>query len=143
MWPDGYDFQQQMFYCSRWTKSMEKTFVDALLEQARRGNFRVGLENRNAVQHALYEVNKKHDTKVVLPWALSRVQHLQERHKVFNWLVQRPDVICNCTLRFVTATDETWLEIARERKLAKCYVNAYEDLLEELNTLFCAANGRQ
>ncbi|KAK4433381.1 hypothetical protein Salat_1100400 [Sesamum alatum] len=72
---------------ARGRRSMEKTFVDALLQQAQRGNFTVGMENRTA--------------------------QLQQRHEFFNWLVTRPDVICNRTLRFVTAPDTVWREIVR------------------------------
>ncbi|KAK4421681.1 hypothetical protein Salat_2118700 [Sesamum alatum] len=89
------------------------------------------MENRTAVQHALFEVNMKHDTKIVLPWAMATVQQLQQRHEVFNWLVAY-------LMSYATALCALSLLRTQfgERKLAKCYVNAYEDLLEELNELF-------
>ncbi|KAK4413721.1 hypothetical protein Salat_2784900 [Sesamum alatum] len=111
MWPDGYWYQRQFFHNSRWTREMEKTFFDALLEHARMGQFRVGRENRHAINCALRDVNTKH-TKL------------------------RPDVVWNRNLHFLTAVDSVWREICREKKLARCYVNAYEDLLEELCMLF-------
>ncbi|KAK4428757.1 hypothetical protein Salat_1175600 [Sesamum alatum] len=136
MWPDGYWYQCQFFYNSRWTREMEKTFVDALIEHARMGQFRVGCENRHAINCALRDVNKTHDTKVTYPLACSRVTKLHERLTVFMWVINRPNVVWNQNLRFVTAVDSVWREICREKKLARYYVNAYEDLLEELCMLF-------
>ncbi|KAK4438812.1 hypothetical protein Salat_0215800 [Sesamum alatum] len=69
------------------------------------GQFRVRRENHHAINCALRDVNKTHDTK-------------------------------NQNLGFVTAVDSVWREFCREKKLARCYVNAYEDLLEELCMLF-------
>ncbi|KAK4415056.1 hypothetical protein Salat_2612700 [Sesamum alatum] len=33
MWSDGFYYQEQMFYNSRWTKEVEKTFVDSLADR--------------------------------------------------------------------------------------------------------------
>ncbi|KAK4427125.1 hypothetical protein Salat_1481400 [Sesamum alatum] len=136
MWPDGYYFQRQFFCNTRWTKQMEKTFIDSLLEHARTGQFRVGRENHQAIQSALRDVNKAHDANVTYPWAVTRVQKLHQRLQCFLWVVNMADVVWNRNLRFVTAVDSVWREICRENKLTRCYVNAYEELLEELCMLF-------
>ncbi|KAK4428808.1 hypothetical protein Salat_1180700 [Sesamum alatum] len=90
----------------------------------------------HAINCALRNVNKTNDTKVTYPLACSRVTKLHERLTVFMWVINRPDVVWNRNLRFVTAVDSVWRKICRENKLARCYVNAYEDLLEELCMLF-------
>ncbi|KAL0395031.1 UNVERIFIED_CONTAM: hypothetical protein Slati_4469300 [Sesamum latifolium] len=93
MWPDGYNYQRQFLYNYCLTKEREQTFVDPLLDHARLSQFRVGQENRHAVHCSLHAVNKAHDTKVIGPWAISRVKRLHKRYEVFNWLIHRPDVI--------------------------------------------------
>ncbi|KAK4438395.1 hypothetical protein Salat_0173800 [Sesamum alatum] len=84
MWPDGYYYQEQMYYCSRWTKDMEKSFVESLVIHARTGFFRPERPNIHAVMSALYDVNKKHKTKVTYEWAQTRVAALWERYELFR-----------------------------------------------------------
>ncbi|KAL0458408.1 UNVERIFIED_CONTAM: hypothetical protein Slati_0468000 [Sesamum latifolium] len=64
-----------------------------------------------------------HGSKVTAPWAFSTVKKLHERYEVFHWLINRHDVVWNRNLKF-------------EKKLARCYNNAYEDMFEDLCVLF-------
>ncbi|KAK4434480.1 hypothetical protein Salat_0610800 [Sesamum alatum] len=140
MWPNGYYYQQQFFYFNRWTKDMEKTFVDSLVEHARSGLFRPGRSNVHAVMCSLYDVNKRYGTKITYEWAQSRVQRLQERYHLFRWVVNTEGVIWNQRLGFLTAPDHVWRSLCRQNKRAKCYCNAYEDFWEELCILFDRPN---
>ncbi|KAL0307498.1 UNVERIFIED_CONTAM: hypothetical protein Sangu_3027800 [Sesamum angustifolium] len=90
---------------------MEQTFVDSFLEHERHGQFRVGRANKHAVLCSLHVVNKAHDNKVTTAWVISHVKKLQERYEVFNWLIQRSDVVWNHNMKFVTAVDSVWEEI--------------------------------
>ncbi|KAK4413756.1 hypothetical protein Salat_2788400 [Sesamum alatum] len=106
IWPDGFYYQRQMFYNSRWTREMEQTFVESLVE------------------HVLYE------------WAQTRVERLRERYHLFRWVVNTEGVIWNTRLGFVTAPDHVWQSLCRQNKRAKWYCNAYEDLWGQLCILF-------
>ncbi|KAK4438285.1 hypothetical protein Salat_0162700 [Sesamum alatum] len=48
-----------MFYNSRWTRDMEQTFVDSLVEHARSGLFHPDRPTIHAVMCSLYDVSKK------------------------------------------------------------------------------------
>ncbi|KAK4429428.1 hypothetical protein Salat_1243200 [Sesamum alatum] len=65
MWPDGFYYQSQIFYNSRWTCEMEHTFVDSLVEHSRSGLFHPDQPSIHVVMCSLYDVNKKYGTKVV------------------------------------------------------------------------------
>ncbi|KAK4431051.1 hypothetical protein Salat_0867100 [Sesamum alatum] len=136
MWPDGYYFQRTTFYFSKWSKEMEKTFVNSLVEQAKAGRFKAGSENKDALMKAMEDVNKKHDTKVCYDWVKDRVKSLRERYEVFSWVINHPGVVWNQRFRFVTAADDVWKAMRKEKKLSRCYINAYEDLWDELYFLF-------
>ncbi|KAK4425442.1 hypothetical protein Salat_1738200 [Sesamum alatum] len=97
-------------------------------------------KNIHAVMCALYDVNKKHGSKVTFEWAQTRVARLRERYDIFRWVVNNEGVVFNQRLGFVAANDQVWKRICRENKRARCYINAYEDLWEELSRLFDPAN---
>ncbi|KAK4412536.1 hypothetical protein Salat_2900700 [Sesamum alatum] len=59
MWPDGFYYQQHDFYCSRWSKDMERTFVHSLIDLCKAGIFRRGEENLDAICSALEAEKKK------------------------------------------------------------------------------------
>ncbi|KAK4434331.1 hypothetical protein Salat_0595900 [Sesamum alatum] len=63
MWPGGYYYQQREFYCSRWSKEMERTFVHSLVDLHKARIFRRGYLNVDAICFALQDVNIKHDSK--------------------------------------------------------------------------------
>ncbi|KAK4427157.1 hypothetical protein Salat_1484600 [Sesamum alatum] len=132
MWPAGYFYQRQQFYFPKWTKDMEKTFVDSLTGHARSGMFRPDRPNIHAVMCALYDLNKKYGTKVTYEWAQTRVARLRERYELFSWVISREGVIWNPRLGFVTAPNQLWRTLVRQNKHARCYVNAAEELWEEL-----------
>ncbi|KAK4438007.1 hypothetical protein Salat_0134800 [Sesamum alatum] len=113
MWPDGYYYQQQLFYFNRWTKDREKTFVHSLVEHGRSGLFRPGRPNVHVVMCSLYDVNKRYGTKITYEWAQSRVERLQERYHLFRWVVNTEGVIWNQRLGFVTAPDQVWRSLCR------------------------------
>ncbi|KAK4412865.1 hypothetical protein Salat_2933700 [Sesamum alatum] len=89
---------------------------------------------------ALYDVNKHYETKVTYEWAQTRVARLRERYDIFRWVINTEGVIWNHRLGFVTATDEIWRCLCWENKRAKCYINAYDELWDELSRLFDRAN---
>ncbi|KAK4414672.1 hypothetical protein Salat_2880200 [Sesamum alatum] len=115
---------------------MEKTFVDSLTGHARSGMFRPDRPNIHAIMCALYDVNKKYGTRVTYEWAQTRVARLRERYELFSWVITREGVIWNPRLGFVTAPDQLWRTLVRQNKRARCYVNAAEELWEELCILF-------
>ncbi|KAK4428640.1 hypothetical protein Salat_1163800 [Sesamum alatum] len=114
MWPDGFYYQRQMFYNTKWTREMEKTFVDALIGHAKAGFFRPRRKNIHEVMCALYDVNKKHGSKVTFEWAQTRVARLRERYDIFRWVVNSEGVVFNQRLGFVAANDQVWKRICRE-----------------------------
>ncbi|KAK4435763.1 hypothetical protein Salat_0739800 [Sesamum alatum] len=136
MWPDSYYYQELMFYNSRWTKEVEKTFVDSLVTHAQTGFFRPERLNIHATMCALYDVNKKYKTKITYEWAQTRVASLRERYQLFRWVVNSEGVTWNNRLGFVTAPDHVWRRLRRQNRKARCYVNAYEDLWPQLCVLF-------
>ncbi|KAK4438174.1 hypothetical protein Salat_0151600 [Sesamum alatum] len=116
---------------------MERTFILALVQQARAGHFRSGRRNRDALDFAISEVNRVHGSRVAESWGEIRIVSLRDRYIVFTWLINLDKVICNRNLRYVIAPDHVW---KREKKLAKCYINAFEDLYNELCMLFGPEN---
>ncbi|KAL2243394.1 UNVERIFIED_CONTAM: hypothetical protein Sindi_0457400 [Sesamum indicum] len=136
MWPDGFYYQRYMFYYSKWTKDMERTLVSKLLKHARNGRFHPDKENTFAITDALEAVHKHHDLKIDIRWGKYVVKFLRERYDVFGRLIVCRDVVCNTTLRFITAHDLTWKEFCKESRIGKCYVIAYEDMWDDLCKLF-------
>ncbi|KAK4438030.1 hypothetical protein Salat_0137100 [Sesamum alatum] len=108
MWPDGFYYQEQMFYNSRWTKEVEKTFVDSLVTHVQTGFFRPGCPNIHAVMCVLYDVNKKYKTRITYEWAQTRVASLRKIYELFHWVVNSEGVIWNNKLGKVTAPDHVW-----------------------------------
>ncbi|KAK4412509.1 hypothetical protein Salat_2898000 [Sesamum alatum] len=92
MWPYDYYYQRQMFYNSKRSREMEKTFVGSWVEHARLGFFRLERPNMHVVMFALYDVNKKYGTKVTYEWAQTRVERLRERYHLFRWVVNMAGV---------------------------------------------------
>ncbi|KAK4413494.1 hypothetical protein Salat_2762000 [Sesamum alatum] len=82
------------------------------------------------------DVNRKHHSKIDYTWAKSCVATLKERYDIFMWVVAQPNVVWNQNLRFLVAKDRTWKALCQERKKAKWYINAYEDMYEELCEIF-------
>ncbi|KAK4415945.1 hypothetical protein Salat_2701900 [Sesamum alatum] len=140
MWPNGYYYQWSQLYTTRWTKEMERTFVLALVEQARAGRFRSGRRNRDALDFAIGEVNRVHGSRVAESWGEIRIVSLRDRYIVSTWLINLDEVICNRNLRYVIAPDHVWKRVCKEKKLAKCYINAFEDLYNALCVLFGPEN---
>ncbi|KAK4415776.1 hypothetical protein Salat_2685000 [Sesamum alatum] len=108
MWPDGFYFQSQIFNTSRWTREMEHTFVDNLVEHNRSGLFHPDRPSIHAVMCSLYDVNKKYGMKVVYEWAQTRVELLRERYHLFCWVVNTRGIIWNAQLGFVTGPNHVW-----------------------------------
>ncbi|KAK4423653.1 hypothetical protein Salat_1948200 [Sesamum alatum] len=108
MWPNGYYHQENMFYFRNWTREMEKTFVDSLVEHARSGLFRPESPNIHAVMSALYDVNKKYGTKITYEWAQSRVERLRERYHLFRWVINTEGVLWNQRLGPNNARNEVF-----------------------------------
>ncbi|KAL2228362.1 UNVERIFIED_CONTAM: hypothetical protein Sindi_1815900 [Sesamum indicum] len=106
MWPEGYYYQRYMFYSSRQTKDMEKTFVDKLLEHAKKWIF----------FYSIHEVVKRHGGKINYAWGNYVLKFLRERHDIFCKLVSCRDVVWNKHLRFVTALAAAWKEFAKDVK---------------------------
>ncbi|KAK4419514.1 hypothetical protein Salat_2364300 [Sesamum alatum] len=119
---------------------MERTFVLALVEHARAGRFRSGRRNKDALDFAIGEVNHVHGSRVAESWGEIRIVSLRDRYIVFTWLINLDEVICNRNLRYVIAPDHVWKRVCKEKKLAKCYINAFEDLYNELCLVFGPEN---
>ncbi|KAL2246107.1 UNVERIFIED_CONTAM: hypothetical protein Sindi_2878900 [Sesamum indicum] len=115
---------------------MERTFVTKLLNHAKKGRFHPDHENTFAITNALEAVHKCHGIKIDLGWGKYVIKFLCKRHNVFGKLIARQDVICNTRLLFVTALDSTWKEFCKESYIDKCYVNAYEDMWDDLCNMF-------
>ncbi|KAL2230666.1 UNVERIFIED_CONTAM: hypothetical protein Sindi_1661000 [Sesamum indicum] len=115
---------------------MEQTFISKLLKHAKNGRFHPDKENTFTITDALAAVHKRHELKIDIRWGKYVVKFLRERHDVFGRLIARRDVVCNTMLRFVTAHDSTWKEFCKESRIGKCYVNAYEDMWDDLCMLF-------
>ncbi|KAL2235558.1 UNVERIFIED_CONTAM: hypothetical protein Sindi_1288000 [Sesamum indicum] len=92
---------------------MERTFVSKLLKHAKNGRFHPDKENTLAITDALAAVRKHHELKIDIRWGKYVVKFLRERHDAFGRLIARRDVVCNTTLRFVTAHDSTWKEFCK------------------------------
>ncbi|KAK4419795.1 hypothetical protein Salat_2392400 [Sesamum alatum] len=60
---DGYFYQARLFYSTKWTRPMEATFVDALVEHKKQDHFKPNGINFHAVMCAIYDVNRDHATK--------------------------------------------------------------------------------
>ncbi|KAK4433246.1 hypothetical protein Salat_1086900 [Sesamum alatum] len=129
MWPDGFYYQEQMFYNSRWTKDVEKRSSTRWSHMHKWVFFRPERPNIHAVMCALYDINKKYKTKITYEWVQTRVVSLRERYQLFRWVV-------NLEGNF------SYLTILQNRK-ARCYVNAYEDLWPQLCVLFERPNNPQ
>ncbi|KAK4417206.1 hypothetical protein Salat_2546200 [Sesamum alatum] len=71
MWPDGYYYQQQLFFFAKWSKEMEKTFTDNLAEHGRSELFHPRRPNIHVVMCSLYDVNKKGSDLEPTPRVLS------------------------------------------------------------------------
>ncbi|KAL2226336.1 UNVERIFIED_CONTAM: hypothetical protein Sindi_1992300 [Sesamum indicum] len=87
-------------------KRWETIFVHKLLDHVKKGRFHSNPENKFAISDSLDEVVKCHDGKIDFGWEKYVLKFLRERHDVFRIAY--------------------W----------KCYVNTYEDMLEELCQLF-------
>ncbi|KAK4417479.1 hypothetical protein Salat_2573600 [Sesamum alatum] len=136
VYPDGYYFQERLFYSSQWSKAMEWTLVDALVDHKNNGHFLRDGVNSHAVLCSICDVNKQHGTQHTYDFAQNKVKKLKKRHALFSWLIDLSAVTCNKVDRYVVATDAIWERIIKERVLAKCYVNAYEDFFDHLCMLF-------
>ncbi|KAK4438826.1 hypothetical protein Salat_0217200 [Sesamum alatum] len=115
---------------------MEKTFVDSLVEQNEEGNFHKYGTNCHVIMCALYDVNKVHRDVIGYSFGKRKLQDLKEQHGVFSWIMNFEGVNCNHERRYVIAADEVWETIIKERVIAKCYVNAYEDQYAKFCVLF-------
>ncbi|KAK4423094.1 hypothetical protein Salat_1892000 [Sesamum alatum] len=113
MWPNGVYFQSQIFYCSRWTREMEQTFIDSLVEHSRSGLFHPDRLSIHAVMCSLYDVNKTYGTKVVYEWAQTRAERLRERYHLFHWVVNTEGIIWNARLGLVTGPDPVWQSLCQ------------------------------
>ncbi|KAL2228421.1 UNVERIFIED_CONTAM: hypothetical protein Sindi_1821800 [Sesamum indicum] len=110
MWLNGYYFQSQVFYNGKWTREMEDMFVQSLMDLKRLEIFRAAANNMHAVHSAIYDVNKAFGSRITYSWGYSLLDKLPEdgvRDKIF-----------------------------KEKKLARCYINAYEPNWDELYELF-------
>ncbi|KAK4421757.1 hypothetical protein Salat_2126300 [Sesamum alatum] len=130
-----YFYQNSLFYSSCWSKDTEITFVNALIEHKRAGNFHRDGNNCRAVLCMLYDVHKVHGRKVQYDVGQKKVKKLKERHATFSWIINLPGVVVNHERRYVVAEDHIWEIICKARVLGKCYVNMYEDMLEEMCVL--------
>ncbi|KAK4438485.1 hypothetical protein Salat_0182800 [Sesamum alatum] len=98
---------------------MEATFVGALVEHKKHGNFKRKGINFHVVISAIYDVNKEHSSRHLYTTGENKLRKLKERYLVFSSIITVLGVIVN-----------------KERVLAKCYVNAYEDFYEGLCMLY-------
>ncbi|KAK4430738.1 hypothetical protein Salat_0835500 [Sesamum alatum] len=133
---DGYYFQEKLFYSTKWSKAMEVTFVDSLVQHQQNGSFHRDRVNYHAVLCSIFDVNKEHVARHSYATGQNKLKKLKERHALFSWLLTVSGVFCNKVHQYVIADDVTWELIIKEHVLAKCYVNAYEDLYEKLCLLF-------
>ncbi|KAK4433323.1 hypothetical protein Salat_1094600 [Sesamum alatum] len=133
---DGYFYQARLFYSTKWTRPMEATFVDALVEHKKQGHFKPNGINFHAVMCAIYDVNRDHATKHSYATSENKLQRLKERYSIFLNILKIEGVLVNSVGRYVLADDATSKKMIKERVLCKCYVNAYEDFYESLCILF-------
>ncbi|KAL0378734.1 UNVERIFIED_CONTAM: hypothetical protein Sradi_3178900 [Sesamum radiatum] len=111
LFQDSYYLQLRIFYNNTWTKKIEVTFIDALVQQAKEGNFNRDGVNCHAILCAVHDMKKRHATTTSYGKGRSKVKILLER-------------------------DHVWEAIIKRRNLAKCYVNAYDDAYDNLKFLF-------
>ncbi|KAK4422021.1 hypothetical protein Salat_2152800 [Sesamum alatum] len=133
---DGYFYQRRLFYSAKWTHEMEATFVGALVEHKKHGNFKPNGINFHAVMSAIYDVNKKHCTRHSYATGENKLRKLKERYMIFSSIITVPGVVVNKVGRYVTADDAIWEKLTKKRVLVKCYVNAYEDFYDGLCMLY-------
>ncbi|KAK4424953.1 hypothetical protein Salat_1688900 [Sesamum alatum] len=133
---DGYFYQRRLFYSTKWTHEMEATFVGALVEHKKHGNFKRNCITFHAVMSAIYDVNKEHSSRHSYTTGENKLQKLKERYLVFSSIITVPGVVVNKVGRYVIAGDAIWEKLTQERVLAKCYVNAYDDFYEGLCMLY-------
>ncbi|KAK4428597.1 hypothetical protein Salat_1159500 [Sesamum alatum] len=113
---DRYFYQRRLFYSTKWTKAMEATFVNMLVEHKKHGNFNRNGINFHEVMCAIYDVNKEHSTKLMM-------RKLKERYVVFSWILNVSRVLVNKVRRYVLADDAIW------EKMIQDFENADEPTL--------------
>ncbi|KAL2230843.1 UNVERIFIED_CONTAM: hypothetical protein Sindi_1678700 [Sesamum indicum] len=111
-------------------------FVQALMDLKKVVNFRAAAKNMNVVYSAIYDLNKAFASRITYNWGYSRLDKLRECFYTFQWVENHPGVIWNHDERKLTVEDGVWDQISKEKKLARCYINAHEPLWDELCELF-------
>ncbi|KAL2238429.1 UNVERIFIED_CONTAM: hypothetical protein Sindi_1034600 [Sesamum indicum] len=89
-----------------------------------------------SIHSAIFDVNKAFRTRLTYAWGYTRVDKLRERFYTFQWVENHPGVTWNHDEKRLRADDAVWQAICREKRLARCYENAYEPKWEELCKLF-------
>ncbi|KAL2235352.1 UNVERIFIED_CONTAM: hypothetical protein Sindi_1267400 [Sesamum indicum] len=100
------------------------------------GIFQAASNKMHAVHLAIYVVNKAFTPRITYSWGYSRFDKLRERFYTFQWVENHPGVVWNHDERKLTIEDGMWDQICKEKKLARCNINAYEPLWDELCELF-------
>ncbi|KAK4413277.1 hypothetical protein Salat_2740300 [Sesamum alatum] len=120
---DGYFYQGRLFYSTKWTRPMEATFVDALVEHKKQGHFKRNGINFHAVMCAIYDVNREHATKHSYATGDNKLRKLKERYSIFSTILKMEGVLVNSVGRYVLADDTTWEKMIKVTKLKGCCAN--------------------
>ncbi|KAK4415431.1 hypothetical protein Salat_2650500 [Sesamum alatum] len=131
---DEYFHQRRLFYSTKWSKDMEATFVDSLVQHKKHGNFNRNGINFHAVICPIYDVNQEHSTKHSYTTGDNKLRKLKERYAVFSWILNVSCVFMNKVARYVLADDAFWEMIIEVNN------NLFEYLYESHCFLFDSDN---
>ncbi|GER39741.1 fatty acid metabolism regulator protein [Striga asiatica] len=134
--PKGAMGQSKVFYTKKWTKSVDNTFIQYLVEQKREGNFDSRQQNFHAIFCALTDLNSAMGTNFTYSDAIDRVKKLRKRYNVFHWMIHLSGVVYNPFNHSVSTSQDLWEYIVREKKLAMAYMREGESAYDGLKALF-------
>ncbi|KAL0374102.1 UNVERIFIED_CONTAM: hypothetical protein Sradi_3325900 [Sesamum radiatum] len=78
---NGFQHQNELFYCSHWTRNIEKCFVDSLLEHHRNGSFYPNAIT--AMPCYAFDINSAFDSKLSYSYCQRRLTKLKIRYRIF------------------------------------------------------------
>ncbi|KAK4422709.1 hypothetical protein Salat_1853400 [Sesamum alatum] len=136
MTPNALNLQRRLFYGSLWSKAMERSFLEILVEEIQVGNMVVGYPDVESISSGMVEVNGVYEKSYDYIFYEDRVRRLQERYRVFPWVKSLAAVNWNSATNEVFAEPHTWELVVQKCPLARAYVNIADPAWDELCIIF-------
>ncbi|GFP99729.1 hypothetical protein PHJA_002117000 [Phtheirospermum japonicum] len=128
--------QEEFLYNLGWTKEADKTFIGLLVDQRQLGLFKPGEPNLSSIEFCTDILNINLGTSYNHAYCIERVALLQNRYRVFRWMLRKHGLRHCKIIGLVTAPKEVWDDIFEKEPFSIAYQEYGEPMWNELRVIF-------